>query len=213
MMNILLTVIGIVIGALLFMRLYPLFAYRFIDKARNVVHNEVLRNQVKYKGRRLKRLFERNPKWGVGGWHLLRENNKDHGYLMERDGFIAYNTYSKLQFYWWFLTVWMWCDDDSNAGNTDIGYIGSLIGVTQEKYQYYDNRITERSTDRSNHYFFRWFRTPLTKAWARLVRDVDYGNAFDLGDERAKYTLYEPLAIYAWAARNPIYNLKYWFNV
>ena len=160
----------------------------FRGHARNVAHNGILQFNLP-----CKRLRERNPiiHWNPDyqlhdGWTL----DDVHGLASHQspEGFITYRPVSKLYFYLVVFFIWGWLDDDANQDTTDTGYIRTLITGERKSW----HRI-----------FNPWLR--------KMNLDVVYGNAFDLGDERAKHPVFNWAAAFVWNDINTAQNFQYMF--
>lgn len=151
----------------------------------------------------MKRLYERNPAPWEYGWALLRENNPVHGNELDRDGWIAYiPNVSKLQFWWWFITVWMWFDDDANGDTCDYGGYNRPDHIS---------RLLEKKVE--------WWNVceRIAKKHCTPIKGIVFGNTLDLGNIRGPYagtdnSYYQGWNMWVWNCRNTTMNLKIWFN-
>jgi len=84
---------------------------------------------------------------------------------------------------------WMFLDDDANEDTTSRDYIQTLI-----------------TGDRRHGFFARLFRKQLMNA---KLKSVVYGNAFDLGDVRARYPFFNFWTTLFWNTRNTAMNFQY----
>jgi len=165
-------------------------AIPFRGWARRVVYNYVLQNN-----RRdcLGRLWERRPvkahcRDAVAGWALHRYP-PGHA-APSHIGRVCRRDVPTWLFYFVVLLIWGWLDDDANEDTTSRGFIDSFKpgGERESNWQ--------------------------VKVFGRLLTGIDmsgvvYGNAFDLGDVRARYPYFNPVATLLWNARNSAMNFQY----
>jgi len=169
---------------------FPLvfIAIPFRKYLRNVVYNYHLNNGIV-----LKRLYERSPELSEDGTKWLL-NGGTHSSIV---GTVQKRNIPKL-LYWGVLPMWLLLDDDSNEDTYCKGFNETILKG-------------ERKT---------WMPKFIKKS---LQKDVDAayacenscnikGNSFDLGDERAKCSLYGFWSVFWWTLRNPAYNFNYKFN-
>ena len=138
-------------------------------------------NYVLANGIYLQRLLERPIAEHDTKYIIAPYHNTDGGYINKRD--VSWLEY-KLVYYF----LWQWYDDDSNRDTTDIGYINTILNG-------------ERMT---------WLPEFIINELADEVYDVPkFGNAFDLGDDRANYPFFGFWSFLLWTIRNTAYNSKY----
>ncbi|HKK06534.1 MAG TPA: hypothetical protein VKA50_11880 [Gammaproteobacteria bacterium] len=154
--------------------------------ARSVVYNYVLQRE---KRQWLSRLWQRQPNWSfyINGWVMT---GHVFGHLRpDETGFVRLRRVSALEFYLVVFFIWGWLDDDSMEDTTSRDYIETLL-----------------TGSRKDSLMARLFR-PLLKR-AKLKR-VPSGNAFDLGDARAKSPYFNVVTTLFWNTRNSAMNFQY----
>lgn len=173
-------------------RVWVFVAIPFRGYARNVVYNYILQNN----GREwLKRLWERNPKPapGIVGWVMSQEDNKDHGKLLTRNGYIKWRKVNSLQFWLVFVFIWSWLDDDSVNDTTDIGHINRMRSGSQP-------------------FFLFVIPTLIIRPFIKNSKLPDqfgdnFGSSFDLGDNIKPY--FNWWQAFLWNDRNTWMNGQY----
>jgi hypothetical protein len=98
--------------------------------------------------------------------------------------------------------IWGWLDDDSNQDTTDTGYLRELI----TGYRWKAGKQTDEKV-------YRWHS--IFRPWLKKINldSIVYGNAFDLGDNRAVHPFYNWVATLVWNDRNTAMNFQYlWGN-
>jgi len=162
-------------------------AIPFRKYLRNTVYNYHLNNDIK-----LKRLCERNP--------VLSGSAVDNKYWILDGGShsscrgLIKRKYVSRSEYLFSLSLWLFLDDDANEDTYDKGFNETIINGERKTWmpEFIKSKL-RKAVDRSNMMHVK-------------------GNAFDLGDIRAEYPLFEFWSVFWWTLRNPAYNFNYKFN-
>jgi len=158
----------------------------FRSYARNVVYNYKLQN-----GLWLKRLYERSPEKVTGGYALVSTRSVHHLVKGKVSGFVKYRRISLIEYLFVYWFIWGWLDDDSNHDTLEIGFIRNIL-----------------SGENKSPIAMALFKERL-EAMVTSAKPEWFGNAFELGDHRAKHPLIIFLGTWLWVWRNTAYNFKY----
>ena len=142
--------------------------------------NNVVFNYALANKLHLKRLYER-PIVQMGNDYIIYPYHGTEG------GKIALRDVSKLEYLLVYYVIWQWLDADSNHDTFDAGYIGTIISGER----------------------FKWMPSFLINVLKNEIKDVPYGNSFDIGDDRVVSWKYKPFSTLLWSIRNTAYNSKY----
>lgn len=224
-------VMYLILSVLALFWVWPALLFR--GYARSVVYNGIWQLDKK---KWLGRFWQRNPLWFEGRKYVppgIILGVTHHGVTLQ--GFTKFRKISKLEFWFVVLVLWWPLDDCANFDMTDAGLVNS-IKVGRDGWMNWDKRT------RVHEPLFTVFTLLpfLALPWAPFVfclitfmlllvfpyryvlpemkeGDMVFGNAFDLGDNRAqnslckaRYTWWQKMfAVAVWTARNPGQNWKY----